>query len=134
MSANSSRNLHLILVIAFTLTAQGFLLAGNPNIPHDSVDQVSHPIQMAVGPVFPAGTTPNAIAISDFNSDGISDLAVADRSGGVDILLGTRTGSFLPAKVYQAGLSPVGIAAGDFNNDGKVDLAVTDSQSNQVDI
>ena len=66
---------------------------------------------MAMGPLPPsppiaAGSFPSAVAVGDFNNDGILDLAVADYSGGpgsVSILLGNGNGTFQSAKSYPVG-------------------------------
>jgi hypothetical protein len=73
---------------------------------------------------FPAGYSPQCVAVGDFNGDGKFDLAVANLIGGVSVLLGKGDGTFLPAQGYAAGVGPVSVAVGDFNGDGKQDLAV----------
>src|SRR5579859_1897164 len=82
---------------------------------------------------YSAGSSPNAIAVADFNGDGKLDVAVADYgnpstgdNGGISVLLGNGDGTFQPAQLIGAGKNPLSIAAGDFNNDGKQDLVVTD--------
>ncbi len=74
------------------------------------------------------GSNPKAVAIGDFNDDGIPDLAVANSiSRDVSILLGNDDGSFQPSHNYSAGASPIAVAVGDFNGDGIPDLAVANS-------
>jgi uncharacterized repeat protein (TIGR01451 family) len=80
---------------------------------------------------YPAGQTPNSIAVGDFNGDGKLDLAVANQGlvtigidGSVSILLGKGDGTFQAAVDYSAGEEPNSIAVGDLNGDGKLDLAV----------
>ena len=82
---------------------------------------------------YSAGSSPNAVAVADFNGDGKLDLAVADYgnpssgdNGGISILLGNGDGTFQPAISATGGKNPLFIAAGDFNNDGKQDLVLTD--------
>src|SRR5205814_6067375 len=71
------------------------------------------------------GSQPYALAVGDFNRDGIKDLATANyNASNVSILLGTGTGSFGAATNYATGPSPNAITVGDFNNDGNQDLAV----------
>ncbi len=79
-------------------------------------------------------TTPNSIAVADFNGDGNADLTVADLNGGVGILLGRGDGTFQTAVGYGAGAEPTAVAVGDFNGDGKPDLAVSNLGSNNVSV
>jgi len=76
---------------------------------------------------------PVALTIGDFNHDGRLDIATANNSTGVSILLGNGDGSFQPYRFVVCDESPTWIAAGDFNNDGDLDLAVT-TASNTVDV
>ncbi len=74
------------------------------------------------------GSNPKAVAVGDFNGDGIPDLAVANlNSGDVSILLGNGDGSFQPAHNYAAGAVPVALAVGDFTGNGILDLAVANN-------
>jgi len=53
---------------------------------------------------FPAGTSPAAVIIADFNGDGKSGFAVANYADNtVSILLGIPGGTFVPQKSYAAG-------------------------------
>src|SRR5206468_5762063 len=80
---------------------------------------------------FEAGSGPNAVAVGDFNGDGIQDLAVADygvypqRANTVSILIGNGDGSFRPPQAVQVGNAPSFVAVGDLNRDGRADLAVS---------
>jgi ankyrin repeat protein len=91
----------------------------------------------ASGTPFSAGTTPAAVAIGDFNRDGIPDLAVAN-SGGTDvsIFIGNGDGTFDPATPPTVSVvsAPAGVAIGDFNGDGKLDLAVTNNSDDSVSV
>jgi hypothetical protein len=71
------------------------------------------------------GNEPYAIAVSDFNGDGILDLAVLNQaSNNVTILLGNGDGSFTQASSPSTGQSPSSLTVGDFNGDGIADIAV----------
>src|SRR5206468_959328 len=96
---------------------------------------------------YPTGNNARDLAVGDFNSDGILDVAVANSdflssSGGassVSILLGNGsggvgTGTFGSPVNYPADNRPVAIAAADFNRDGIVDLAVANWGSDDVSI
>jgi hypothetical protein len=67
---------------------------------------------------------PNAIAVEDFNLDGLLDVATASLGKAVaSILLGKGSGSFEPPVGYGIASSPAqGLVAGDFNRDGRPDL------------
>ncbi len=83
-----------------------------------------------------AGTSPAAIAVADFNGDGILDLAVAENGKNrVDIFKGNGNGTFtLLTGAPATGSKPVSIVSGDFNADGKVDFAVTNQSDNTTTV
>jgi hypothetical protein len=76
------------------------------------------------------GVSPSAVAVGDFNGDGVPDLAVTNEGpdatspGTVSILAGNGSGGFSTHTNYNVGIVPVSVAVGDFNGDGKADLAV----------
>src|SRR5262249_22787933 len=84
----------------------------------------------------PANANPSGIVVSDFNKDGLPDIAVADAgTNQLTVYLNNRPASvtneltFAPGVSYAAGPDPVGIVAADFDQDGKLDLAVVDNKA-----
>ena len=63
------------------------------------------------------------VRVTDFNHDGIPDLALLG-SKGLGILLGNGKGGFALPVPYDAGPDPTGLTIADINYDGKLDLLV----------
>ena len=78
------------------------------------------------------GINPQSVAIGDLNRDGKPDLAVAEASGSVSVLLGTGGGAFGAATIVPVGTSLGSVAIGDLNRDGKPDLAVANDTGSIV--
>ncbi|MCZ8120748.1 MAG: FG-GAP-like repeat-containing protein, partial [Microcystis sp. LE18-22.4A] len=84
---------------------------------------------------FSVGSYPFSVTVGDFNGDGKSDLAVANRDdNNVSVLLGTGTGSFGTATYFTVGTRPISVTVGDFNGDGKSDLATANIISKNVSV
>ena len=84
---------------------------------------------------FPAGTNPTSVAIADFNSDGIPDMAItAQGDNSLAVLIGTGGGTFAPVFELPLQASPNSVATADFNGDGLPDVAVSNFGSNTVAI
>ena len=90
-------------------------------------------------------TTPTALAVGDFDGDGIADLVVVESAvnssmvpvnGIVSVMLGDGSGTFPTAKVSQVGVGilPSSIAVGDFDGDSNMDFAVTNKTDNTLSI
>jgi hypothetical protein len=80
----------------------------------------------ASGSPFAVGTSPDSLAVEDFNGDGIPDLAVANSGDNtITILLGSGSGGFTPApgSPFATGSVPTSVVVADFNGDGVEDLA-----------
>jgi hypothetical protein len=91
------------------------------------------------GPSYTVGSglhsSPFAVAVADFNRDGISDLVTANyNSDNVSVLLGNGDGTFQAATNYDTDLNAVSVAVGDFNGDGFPDLAAANHYGDNVSV
>jgi hypothetical protein len=83
------------------------------------------------GPSFSiaAPYAPLALAVGDFNGDGVLDLAVVEYNGPADgrlgIFLGKGDGTFHKSAEYNLGYEPSSAAVADFDGDGHLDVVVT---------
>jgi hypothetical protein len=84
---------------------------------------------------YPTTTTPDSIVISDFNQDGLPDLAISERgSNAVSILLGIGSGAFSAPFDIAVGNSPASVAEADFNGDGLPDVVLANQASNTATV
>ncbi len=90
-----------------------------------------------------AGAEPLAVAIADFNSDNIPDLAIANNvTNNVQLLLGhdggggIGDGTFTTGNTIGVGVEPMSIASGNIDGDvgGHMDLAVANFSDNTVSV
>ena len=73
----------------------------------------------------PEGSGAAALAVADFNGDGMPDLAVQEGASSFQIYLGKGDGTFTPLGTPATVTGQISdIAAGDFNGDGSTDLAI----------
>lgn len=84
---------------------------------------------------YSVGDGPRSVTCGDFDGDGNSDIAVANRySDHVSILLGNGDGTFVVSGNFSAGDGPFSVTTNDFDGDGYSDLAVANDESNNVSI
>ncbi|NOT33177.1 MAG: hypothetical protein HOP12_03305 [Candidatus Eisenbacteria bacterium] len=87
------------------------------------------------GTTYPCGVTPFSIAASDFDADGIVDLAIGNiTSNNISILIGQGnggigTGAFVAGGSFPANDAPYGVKVADWSGDGIVDLVVANNTS-----
>jgi FG-GAP-like repeat/Abnormal spindle-like microcephaly-assoc'd, ASPM-SPD-2-Hydin/FG-GAP repeat len=82
---------------------------------------------------FATGVGPVAVAVGDFNGDGLTDVVTANSTANtVSVLLGHGDGTFAPHSDYAVEGAPIGIVVGDFNGDGKLDIATISGFDNAV--
>jgi hypothetical protein len=78
---------------------------------------------------------PSAVAVGDFNRDGIPDFAAAaSGANAVAVFLGNGDGTFGDPVTYPTGKNPSAILAVDLNKDGNLDLVTADASSNDVGV
>ncbi len=88
---------------------------------------------------YPLSGKASALVASDFDGDGVADLAVANGAGGrVSILRGLGNGAFVRALTLELEDTPArklaALALGDFNGDGRTDLAALSNASSEVSV
>jgi hypothetical protein len=83
---------------------------------------------------------PRALAVGDFNGDGILDLAAAveDSATGysteIQVLLGNGDGTFRSAVAYTVGEAPDSVQTADINHDGKLDIVTASAMTDTLSV
>ncbi len=93
----------------------------------DGSGQFGSPVEFIVG------KNPSSVVVSDFNTDGKLDVAVANsgyRVNTISVRLGNGSGGFSPALDLNVN-SPNSLVIGDFNADNKPDLASANYSSDE---
>ena len=75
---------------------------------------------------------PTAVALADWNGDGIPDAAVVSRTGALILLLSSSTAVFQSRQTLTAGAAVSDIVAVDLNRDRRPDILMTDPQSGTI--
>ena len=93
------------------------ILLGNPSLPGT----------FALPAFIPTGGNASAIAVGDFNGDGVPDLAVTNsdfEKTALAVIIGNGDGTFRPAAMYGGANFSDSVAAGDFAGTGIQDIIV----------
>jgi len=86
-------------------------------------------------PPDPVGDRASPSEPSDFNRDGLADIAVANiDDDSVSILLGNGDGTYAQQQTIAVGSTPRGIALLDVDGDGDVDIVNTNTNSNPLNM
>lgn len=82
-----------------------------------------------------------ALAVGDFDNDGVSDVALTLNQAGqgtetdvMQIFLGSGDGAFIPGPILPTEGQPLAMATGDFTGDGLTDVIVTSAQTDSVQV
>jgi hypothetical protein len=86
-----------------------------------------------------AGNHPFAVAVGDFNGDGIPDVVVTNAGfttvgHTVSVLLGNGDGTFQSPRTFAVGRGPSSVAVGDLRGDGKLDIVTANQDNNTVSV
>lgn len=79
---------------------------------------------------------PNTLAVADYNSDGLPDIAVSDQNGGVFVFQQLSAGGFpdIPDLILSGPSMSFGLASADLNDDGLDDLVLVNHDSWSVSL
>jgi hypothetical protein len=86
-----------------------------------------------VNPLYGTGTASFKPILSDFNGDGLVDVATPTALNNIGVFLNNGNGTFTPT-VNNFTPAPNGIALADINKDGKLDAVVSGGGSNSVSV
>jgi hypothetical protein len=81
------------------------------------------------------GSSPNGVAVGDFNNDNNTDVAVANwGTNAVGVFLGYGNGSFRSQMTFPSGNVPNWVNVADFNGDRHLDIAVLNMNDNNIGV
>jgi hypothetical protein len=123
LSANASRRARMV---ALTMVVVVVVLGAVTGTARAALGYSPHTFATGAGPA-------QQVVTADFNGDGRPDLATAERTGQVSVLINSGLGGFDPAVVYPTGgTQAFFLAVGDVNGDGRPDLVVNNSGTGSV--
>ena len=131
--------LSAIVLIAASLALGKALPSEMSGLGINSFNRVSLPVSPCINlsfskSSFKAGDRPAKVITSDFNRDGVRDLAVTEfTSKSTNIFIGKGDGTFTKTSTISTGKS-VAILAADFDRDGKPDIAAADIDAGMLRI
>ncbi|CAF2216805.1 unnamed protein product [Rotaria magnacalcarata] len=135
----SSKPRSVIAVVAFSIFTSLMMTIGILTVCFTSPKQANKPCQytfkQTVRDSVAYSSQPNYVAISDFNSDTVLDIVVANTgTDNVCIFLGYGDGTFGSPTTYSTGSGsrPNSVATGYFNNDSWMDIVVANYGTNNV--
>jgi hypothetical protein len=92
-------------------------------------------VSLSPARTFPAGPTPVALVLGDFDADGRLDAALADHDNrSIGVWLGRGDGTFLKLGDVPTDLGPVALAIADMNSDGWPDLVCANHDGRTVQV
>lgn len=125
----------LVNTLYASLAAASLLLAAGLAPRHTTHASAAATARFQAPSFVSAGAGPVAVTAADFNHDGLSDLAVANRAANtVSVLLARGNDAFSAPVSYAVGSGPVALAAGDLTGHGTADLVVADNYDATISV
>ncbi|MGA4580079.1 FG-GAP-like repeat-containing protein [Limisphaera sp. VF-2] len=119
----------------------GLILEQGPNDVRSSATSLGSGVpgtaasRWVIGPAWPVGTSPRAVASGVFDDRPGTDLAVVNfGSDDVTVLLSDGARGFTLAQALPVGRGPVALATGDLNRDGRADLVTVNQNEGSLTV